>query len=485
MATNTEAHEDTIAAIATGNTCSGIGIIRISGSQALVVARKITHQETLPPRQAITSCFFTAQPGQCLQAITTKQKIDFGLVIYFAAPHSFTGEDVIELHGHGNPILLHLLLDECVRLGCRLAQPGDFSRRAFLNNKIDLTQAEATADLIHAQSVQAAHSAFASMQGAFAQTIHQLQEQLTELRVYVEAAIDFPDEDIDFLADSMLPNGMVAQGIRTILKQLQQLGVQAQQSVLLQEGIKIVIAGAPNVGKSSLLNLLTSEETAIISNMAGTTRDPIKSMINIDGLPIQIIDTAGIHTTNHPIEQQGIEKSLAHMQQADLILWLHDGNKEDTETMIQTLLQYALPERTKTILVQNKIDLLSTKKLQKIQYCIKTAIENNAYKHKFSSVAISATQHLGIDPLKHAIRQQTGFIDKIETPFSARQRHVRILSQVQNMIRHAQTQFTETRYGELLAEDLRQAQLALDEITGKHSNDQLLGSIFAGFCIGK
>ena len=484
--------EDTIAAIATGSVRSGVGMIRISGPAALAVAQHITHKNTLPPRQAVTSYFFTApqhgtkvkKPDQALHKTT--QKSDFGLVIYFPAPHSFTGEDVIELHGHGNPILLQHLLDTLVDLGCRPARPGEFSQRAFLNNKMDLTQAEAVADLIHAQSIQAAQSAFSSLQGVFARSVHQLQEQLNQLRIYVEAAIDFPDEDMDFLADAMLPEGMLHQRIQAILLQLQQLAKQAQQGVLLQEGIKIVIAGPPNVGKSSLLNLLTGEDTAIISDIAGTTRDLITAVIRIDGLPVQLIDSAGIHNTDHPIEQQGIKKSLAQMQQADLILLVCDSRKDHADSMLHWFqkyhpLQSSLQQAGKqipVILVQNKIDLLSDVARKNIQDVHKVSANMLA-------VGISVTENQGINLLKQAIRQQTGFTEHTETPFSARQRHVHILHRVQAMILAASTQFDHIHYGELLAEDLRQAQLALDEITGRHTSDQLLGDIFAGFCIGK
>ena len=457
----------TIAAIATANLKAGIGIIRMSGPKALAIAKQIAHKTHIPPRQAITGYFYDVKKNQA---------IDFGLILYFPAPHSFTGEEVIELHGHGNPVLLNYLLEISVDLGCQLARPGEFSQRAFLNNKIDLTQAEAIADLIHAQSTQAARHAFASLQGRFAQHIEQLQTQLTELRVYVEAAIDFPDEDIDFLAD-----GTLEQEIQQLSNHLEQLIKQAKQSALLQTGISIVIAGEPNAGKSSLINLLSGEETAIVTDIAGTTRDLVKTTIQIDGLPIQIIDTAGVHQTEHPVEQQGIAKALNQMQQADLIILLNDISRQRPGQTLNTFKQNYLPEHTRLLLVNNKTDLLPKTEQQK-------QINRTEYEG-INSIAISAKHHQGITALKQAIKQEAGLdpdaMDTTENKFSARQRHINALNQVQQILQTTRQQFQQNHYGELVAEDLRQAQHVLDEITGKHTSDQLLGEIFAGFCIGK
>ncbi|MCH9770722.1 MAG: tRNA uridine-5-carboxymethylaminomethyl(34) synthesis GTPase MnmE, partial [Gammaproteobacteria bacterium] len=296
--------EDTIAAIATPPGRGGIGVVRMSGPQAKNIASKISKQK-LSPRVATFSVLKTAQA----------ETIDEGLVIFFPGPHSFTGEDVIEFQCHGSPVVLDSLLQEILTLGARLARPGEFSERAFLNNKLDLTQAEAIADLIDAGSVQAARLAIRSLQGEFSKLIHQLQAELTELRMYVEAAIDFPEEEVDFLKDSHVQEKLII-----LVKKIKNIQQQAAQSTLMQEGLSVVIVGKPNVGKSSLLNCLSGKEAAIVTDIAGTTRDSLREYIHIDGLPLHIVDTAGLRLTEDVVEQEGIKRAWAHIEQADLVL---------------------------------------------------------------------------------------------------------------------------------------------------------------------
>ena len=451
-------HKDTIAAIATAPGKGGVGIVRVSGPNANSIGHKITGQ-LLKPRVVNYLSFKDA-----------KQNIlDQGLALFFKGPYSFTGEDVLELQGHGGPVILDLILKEAIKAGARIAQPGEFSQRAFLNNKIDLAQAEAIADMIDAASEQAARSALKSLQGQFSTAINRLVEQLVKLRVYVEAAIDFPEEEIDFLSDAH-----ILSGYSTILKDLNSVFRSSQQGVLLREGINIVIAGKPNAGKSSLLNALSGKDSAIVTHVAGTTRDVLKESIQIEGVPLHIIDTAGIRQSNDLVERVGIERALKAISNADHILMVCDVTDLESQNP-QQLCQQMVPEYAQThqvaiTYVMNKVDLLDNKKHMNI------IGENVIY--------ISAKNHQGIEQLKQRILKSVGFQNYTEGVFIARTRHLQALEEAKAHLYLAK-QHLDNRDGELLAEELRITQVALSKITGAFSADDLLGEIFSNFCIGK
>ena len=446
--------QDTIAAIATPPGRGGVGIIRISGSQSKNIAQSILGK--LPePRVADYLPFLDHN----------NEVIDSGLALYFVGPNSFTGEDVLELHGHGGPVVMDLLLQRVVELGVRIANPGEFTERAFLNDKVDLAQAEAIADLIEAGSEQAAKSAVKSLQGVFSQWIDDCVESLTHLRMYVEAAIDFPEEEIDFLSD-----GHVTKSLENILSEMDRIFASAQQGVLLRDGMRVVLIGQPNTGKSSLLNAMAGRESAIVTNIAGTTRDVLREEINIEGMPLHVIDTAGLRESEDVVEQEGIKRTWIEIEQADRAILLIDdktGITADDEKILQQL-----PGSLEVTIVHNKIDL-SDKKEELKEDAAKTEIY------------LSAKTGEGIELLRDHLKKIMGYTGLTEGVFLARRRHLDALTRARDFVLNGQSQLKESKAGELLAEDLRQAQQALGEITGFVSSDELLGRIFSSFCIGK
>jgi tRNA modification GTPase len=440
---------DTIAAPATPPGRGGVAMVRISGPRTQEIALALLGK--LPQsRYATFSTFFDR----------TGQAIDEGIALFFPTPNSFTGEDVLELHGHGGPYIVDSLLKRILELGARLAKPGEFSERAFLNDKLDLTQAEAIADLIDASSAQAAQSAVRSLQGEFSKKIHALVESVTQLRMYIEAAIDFVEEEIDFLGDEQ-----VTRQLKNISTELNHVQSQATQGTLLREGITAVIAGKPNVGKSSLLNALSGRDTAIVTPIAGTTRDVLREQIQIDGMPMHVIDTAGLRESQDPVEQEGIRRARDEITRADIVLFVVDTTDEIKPQLSDVLTQ--VPQHAVVITIQNKIDLL----------------QNNF--SDADQVFISAKTGDGIDKLKQKIKTTVGFQSNTEGLFSARRRHLDALDRAKKFFQKAFYQLQEHKAGELVAEDLRQAQLALSEITGEFTSDDLLGRIFSSFCIGK
>lgn len=441
---------DTIAAIATPPGKGSVGIIRISGSQATHIAQQLTTKPFLP-RHALFTTF--KDKGNIV--------IDSGILLYFPNPSSYTGEDTIELQGHGGTLVLNMLLRRVLSLGARQALPGEFTERAFLNNKIDLAQAEAVADLIESSTEQSVRSSQKSMQGVFSTQINTLVDQLTELRIYVEATIDFVDEEIDFLSDSV-----VEKKINEIAEKIHQILNIAQQGCLLRDGMTIVLAGKPNVGKSSLLNALAGYEAAIVTEMAGTTRDIVKERIQIDGMPLHIIDTAGLRKGGNRVEQEGIRRAYEQIRQADKVLLIIDSTDLATASIIKTL-----PKGLDITTIYNKIDL-SGMEPQLIK-------SDDKYK-----IYLSAKKQLGIDLLTDHLKQSVGFKAESDDVFIARRRHIEALNKGQNHIENAKKQL-ENKASELVAEDLQQAQNSLAEITGTFSSDDLLGKIFRSFCIGK
>jgi len=444
---------DTIAAVATPPGRGGIGIIRISGSQVPAIAGQLLGTHTTPRVAKLHA--FTDAEGRV---------IDEGLSLFFPAPHSFTGEDVLELHGHGGPVVMDLLLARVLELGARQARPGEFSERAFLNDKLDLAQAEAIADLIDSSTEQAARAATRSLQGEFSSKVQVLVSALTELRSYVEAAIDFPEEEIDFLSD-----GEVQRRLGSVVDRLQQVRSQARQGCLLREGMNLVLAGQPNAGKSSLLNALAGNETAIVTPIAGTTRDVLREHIQIDGMPLHIIDTAGLRDSSNPIEQEGVRRAWAQIEQADRVLLIIDDqigfSAEDQQVLDR------LPRRLPHTLVYNKIDLGKRPAGIDTQ---KSATE----------VSLSATTGTGLDYLRSHLKEVMGYEEPGAGGFSARRRHLDALLRAGANLDNAQS-CLDAGAGELLAEELRLAQQQLCGITGEFSSDDLLGEIFSSFCIGK
>lgn len=450
---------DTIAAIATATGRGGVGIIRVSGAKAGLVAEQLLKQK-LQARFA-HYCPFHSHTGAIL---------DQGIALFFPGPNSFTGEDVLELQGHGGPVILDLLLREITQLGVRLARPGEFSERAFLNDKLDLAQAEAIADLIDATTEQAAKNALHSLQGAFSVRIHELVEALISLRIYVEASIDFPEEEIDFLTD-----GKVAADLANIEQKLAQVFKEAKQGVLVRDGMRVVIAGRPNAGKSSLLNALSGRESAIVTNIAGTTRDVLREHIHIDGMPLHIIDTAGLRDSPDEVERIGIQRAWQEIQQADRVLLVVDSSStSDFEAKaIWPEFVQKLEDASKITLIRNKIDLHG-------EVAGLAKLANGA-----SYIGISAATRAGIEDLKQHLKDIMGFSNSGEGGFTARRRHLDALERAQSFLSLGKAQLHGYAAGELLAEDLRQAQNALSEITGEFTPDDLLGRIFSSFCIGK
>ncbi len=445
---------DTIAAIATPPGQGGVGIVRISGPDTAAIARALLG--SLPaPRRAELHGFRAADASL----------IDAGLVLYFAEPASFTGEPVLELHGHGGPVVMDLLLQRVLSLGARPARPGEFSERAYLHDKLDLAQAEAIADLIESGTAQAARAAVRSLQGDFSRRVESLIEALTQVRIYVEAAIDFPEEEIDFLADAALQQMLAA-----LQADFSDTLARAQQGQLLRDGMTLVIAGRPNAGKSSLLNVLAGSDAAIVTAIPGTTRDLLREHIQIDGLPLHIIDTAGLHASDDPVEQAGMRRTRDMLGQADRVLLVIDDQSGFTAADAAILAE--LPAGVPHTRVFNKVDLSG----RASGPCIDTAQD---------SIAISAQTHAGVDALRAHLKDCAGYSEQSDGGFSARRRHLEALQLASQLVMTGIQQLQSQRAGELLAEELRQAQQVLGEITGAVSSDDLLGRIFSSFCIGK
>ena len=444
----------TIAAIATAPGRGGVGVIRISGSNLLPFAYALTGK-TPKPRYATLTDFNSADG----------QTIDSGLLLYFPDPHSFTGEDVLELQGHGGPVVMQMLLARCLDLGARLAEPGEFSRRAFLNDKLDLAQAEAVADLIDASTASAARSAIRSLQGEFSKAIHSLTDELINLRMLVEATLDFPEEDIDFLKAANAFGRL-----ENLQRKLAETFDRAGQGKLLQSGLHVVLAGQPNVGKSSLLNRLTGDDLAIVTAIAGTTRDALRSTIQIEGIPLHIIDTAGLRETDDEVEKIGIERTWREIERADVVLLLVDARSGTGQADREILGR--LPAQLKRITVYNKIDLAGTP--------AERHVESDS-----TAISLSARSGEGIELLRQELLRIAGW-HQTEDVFIARERHLRALADAQQHITAARHVVESALPAlELFAEELRLAQQALGLITGEFTADDLLGVIFSRFCIGK
>lgn len=443
--------KDTIAAIATAAGRGGIGVVRVSGPRLESLIENIIGRP-LPPRQAVLSEFADARG----------EVIDQGIALFFPAPRSYTGEDVLELQGHGGPVVLRELLKRCLELGARLARPGEFTERAYLNDKIDLAQAESVADLIDAATAQAARSALRSLQGAFSERVEDLTRAVVDMRALVEATLDFPDEDIDFLKQSDAVGKLAAVSAR-----LEELLAASRQGSLLREGIHVVLAGRPNVGKSSLLNCLAGEELAIVTEVPGTTRDIIRQSINLDGVPAHVIDTAGLRESDDPVEKIGIERTWSAIRKADLVVLMIDATLGERAADRAILDQ--LPGELPCIRVMNKIDLA----------------ERQAGREQAGGATIvwlSAKTGAGIALLRQTILEMVGWRPEGEGLFMARERHVQALRQAGAHLERARGVGDKL---ELLAEELRLAQEALGVITGEYTSDDLLGTIFSRFCIGK
>ncbi len=448
---------ETIAAIATPLGRGGIGIIRISGTNALSIAQRITGKK-FTPRYA-TYCDFKDLTGE---------KIDQGIVLYFKEPHSFTGENVIELQGHGGPVLMNSLLQSVLKLGARLAQPGEFSERAFLNNRLDLVQAEAIADLIQAGSEEAARAAVRSLQGEFSKKVSTIDEKLIQFRTMIEASIDFSDEDIDVFSDHE-----VTEQLGAMMTDIHQLCLVATQGKILQEGMSLVIAGLPNAGKSKLLNALSEKEVAIVTAIAGTTRDVLQVPIHLDGLPIHLVDTAGLHMTDNPIEQEGIQRALKEIKNADQILWIVDSTLSETSITPLDQIKYFLQEKLEVpvAIVRNKTDLSHEP----------VGIEHGKL---CDIIRLSAETKEGLDILKDYLKAQMGY-SQTAIGFSARTRHIDALTRATCVLETAKKEWQVAKTIEILAHHLNEAHQILGEIVGIFTTDALLGNIFSQFCIGK
>ena len=436
--------DDTIVAPATPPGTGGVAIVRVSGPLVESIARSMLG--SLPEPRTATLRYFRDRSGE---------PIDTGLALYFPAPASFTGESVLEFHGHGGPMVTSMLVDAIVDGGARRAEPGEFSRRAFLNGKLDLAQAEAVVDLISSGTERAARAALRSLTGAFSRAVNALAEQLTALRIYVEAAIDFPEEEIDFLSDAALQ-----QRLEACATNFDTLLASASQGRVLRDGFQVVIVGKPNAGKSSLLNLLSGQEAAIVTEVAGTTRDILREQIDIDGLAVELVDTAGLRNDPDRIEAEGIRRARAALNSADAVLWIQDAT--DSE---QTLRE-DLPKDVPVTVVHNKID-----------------VSGQLAGLRDGEVWLSAKTGEGFDALRHRIRELAGY--EGEGAFTARRRHIEALQAAAEHFATGRRALEESRAGELLAEELRLSQQALGSITGEVSADELLGRIFSEFCIGK
>ncbi|MBM88365.1 MAG: tRNA uridine-5-carboxymethylaminomethyl(34) synthesis GTPase MnmE [Gammaproteobacteria bacterium] len=460
---------DTICAIATPPGRGGIGIVRISGSLTSQVCLKVLGFQPTP-RKAHSSDFLNSDGNI----------IDNGIAIFYPAPNSYTGEDVLELQGHGGLHVLNTVMACVLDSGVRQAEPGEFSERAFLNNKIDLVQAEAIADLIDASSKQAARSAMRTLQGEFSKRIFELQEQLTTIRVNVEAAIDFSDEDIDVINETL-----VGSKISKALSELDRIFRQARQGKLLHDGINVVIAGKPNAGKSSLLNALAGDESAIVTDIPGTTRDLLKLEINIDGLPVHLIDTAGIHQSTNLVEREGIRRAMVAIDYADLVLLVTDASlpRQDITKTLEPIshtdkeLRINSEVFKKVVIIMNKIDLL--------EECHAKVTKISNGKDTYPQIALSAKTSAGLDLLRSHLKKSIGFNPSEQGDFAARNRHLKALSSAKEFIQSAYLKVSNRSHLELIADDLRLAQKNLGAITGEFGSDDLLTEIFSSFCIGK
>ncbi|MFT4020913.1 MAG: tRNA uridine-5-carboxymethylaminomethyl(34) synthesis GTPase MnmE [Acinetobacter sp.] len=448
--------QTTIAAIATPPGRGGVGVIRLSGSNAYSIAQALTGRDLPKARMAGFRQFYDVSGSV----------MDEGLVICFPNPHSFTGEDVVELQGHGGPVIQNALLARLLELGATAAKAGEFSMRAFENGKMDLVQAEAIADLIDATSQAAARSAVRSLQGAFSNKVNHVLEKLIHLRLHVEAAIDFPEEEIDFLADGKILT--LLDDVRTSVQAVQQ---SARQGQLLREGLQVVIAGKPNAGKSSLLNALAGIERAIVTDIAGTTRDVLHERMTLNGLPITLTDTAGLRETGDVVEKEGIRRAIKEIEQADLLLLVYDLSQGDDPLQLADTYFADQVDAKRLILIANKSDLTGQQP------------EIGQYQ-QFRHVVVSAKKEQGVQALIEAITAHAGFQPEEDT-FIARTRHLDAMKRTQHYLIEAREQLVEFNAGELVAESLRLAQNALSEITGEFSADDLLGKIFGSFCIGK
>ena len=444
---------DTIAAIATAAGAGGVGIVRVSGPRSRGIARALTGKN--PQARKVYFSAFRGAAGEIL---------DRGLVLYFAAPNSYTGEDVLELQAHGSPVVLDLILRSALALGARLARPGEFSERAYLNGKLDLAQAEAVADLIASGSEAAARAAMRSLEGDFSRAVQELFERLVRLRAWLEAALDFPEEEIDFLSAPQLTEQLAAlqSGTADLLQA-------ARRGVVLRDGLHVVIVGRPNAGKSSLLNALAQSERAIVTPIAGTTRDVLRESVNLDGIGLTLVDTAGLHDSHDVVEAEGIRRARAELARADVAILVTDDEHADAD---RALLGECSSAATRLI-VHNKIDLHGKSPERKVA-------EDGA-----THIALSAHTGAGLDLLRAELSRLAGRGEESHGAFSARRRHVDALLHVAEHLQRAETHLTVARAGELAAEELRQAQRALGEITGEYSSDDLLGAIFSTFCIGK
>jgi tRNA modification GTPase len=441
---------DTIVAAATPPGRGGIGIVRISGPETRAIAAAMLGQ--VPAPRLATVAAFTGADGSA---------IDAGLALFFPQPQSYTGEDVLELHGHGGPVVMDGLVARAIELGARQARPGEFSERAFLNDKLDLAQAEAIADLIDAGSAEAARAALRSLAGEFSREVGELAERVMELRVFVEAAIDFPDEDAEFLAGDE-----VQERLAEIAARFAAIGEAARQGRALRDGLQVVIAGRPNAGKSSLLNALAGHDAAIVTATPGTTRDVLRERIHVDGLPIHVVDTAGLRDSADDIEAEGVRRARAEIGRADLVLYVVDATAG-----LDAGEQAALPAGAAVLVAWNKTDLPEARPVP--------ALADRPV------LAISALTGAGLDALREQLKSAAGYQADAGGVFSARRRHRDALARAQSLFELAQARLGERAGFELVAEELRQAQAALGEITGAVSSDELLGAIFSGFCIGK
>jgi tRNA modification GTPase len=447
---------DTIAAIASALGRAAVGVIRVSGPRVPQIAAGILGG--LPaPRQAQFSSFLDAQG----------KSLDEGIALYFPAPRSYTGEEVLEIQGHGGALVVDMLLQRLLELGCRMARPGEFSERAFLNGKIDIAQAEAIADLIDAGTTAAARAAVRSLQGEFSARIADLKSGITALRTYVEAAIDFPDEEIDFLSDHALRERLAA-----VFAAFESITTAARQGALLREGLNVVIAGKPNAGKSSLLNKLSDEEVAIVTDVPGTTRDVLRQQVHLDGLPLNLIDTAGLRAAVDVVEVEGVRRARNEMARADRVLYVMDtgADAEDSQSWSPDLER--LPAEVPVTLVFNKIDLTGSP----------ARLDETASPPR---VFLSARTGAGVELLRTHLKVSAGYRETESGALAARRRHLDALNRARQHVQSAADTLSSTRAFELFAEDLRLAQHALGEITGEFTSDDLLGEIFGSFCIGK
>ena len=440
--------EDTITAIATAPGQAGIGVVRVSGPFSSQIAEAMLG--FCPEPRVATYSSFLATSGEVL---------DQGLALFFAGPKSFTGEDVLELQGHGGPVVLDMVLSRVLELGARMAEPGEFTKRAFLNDKLDLTQAEAISDLISSSTRQAASGAMRSLQGDFSVHVNDLISNVTKLRVYVEAAIDFPEEEVNFLADDSINTQL-----RKIIGDIQHLIKESNTGRLLSDGASVVLLGKPNAGKSSLMNRLTASEASIVTSMPGTTRDTVEQQLHLDGIPLQITDTAGIRDSVDEIEAEGVRRALAASDRADVAIIVVDASLPKPALDLQELSGLTdIP----SIVVYNKMDLVDDLSLP------------------LEALAVSAINGFGFESLTTAIKQKIGVETPVESGFTSRRRHVTALTEALNAAMKGREEFEASHSGELLAEELRECQISLGQISGEFTADDLLGEIFSSFCIGK